>query len=183
MQTKRYLVLHKPRDYTCSAKDKHANRLVLDLIKPPPKERLFTVGRLDKDSEGLLLLTNDGDFAQVLTHPRYMVEKTYVVEVTGRIKDNDMRLFESGITDAGDQLKAVRAEILTRHNASGTLRLTITEGRKREIRRMCRYLNYEVNRLIRTAIGPLKLGAFKPGYHRELSRREISMLKRPGQSI
>ena len=179
LQPKRYMLLHKPRGYVCSAKDKHASKLVFDLLEPSPKERLFTIGRLDKNSEGLLLLTNDGYFAQMLTHPRYMIKKTYVVKVTGRIRDKDLRLLEAGITEGGDKLKATSAEILKRTNTSGTLRLTITEGRKREVRRMCQFLNYDVSRLMRTAIGSLKLGSFKPGYYRDLSRKEIEMLKRP----
>ena len=177
IEKKRYMLVHKPLDYVCTSKDKHAHKLVFDLLQPRPEERLFTIGRLDKNSEGLLLLTNDGEFANNLTHPRYGVEKTYSVEVSGQIRKSDMRQLESGITDDGELLKAASAEITHRKPHGGTLKLIIKEGRKREIRRMCSTLNYSVKRLIRTAIGPLKLGTFRPGYYRDLSDKEISMLK------
>ena len=177
IQKKRYLLLHKPKGYTCSSKDTHAEKLVFDILRPAPKERLFTVGRLDKDSEGLLLLTNDGQFAYLLTHPRFNIQKTYLVTVKGAIIPADVRQIENGIMDHGELLKAVSAKIIARRASGSTLRIVITDGRKREIRRMCQRLNYDVKRLIRTIIGPLKLGTFRPGYYRELSAKEVELLR------
>ena len=177
IQEKRYLLVHKPRGYTCSSKDKHAAKLVFDLIKPKPKERLFTVGRLDKESEGLLLLTNDGQLAQLLTHPRYNIQKVYLVEVKGKVTVNGLRRLISGIVDNGEFLKAINAEIIDLRDLGGILKISVGEGRKREIRRMCQHLNYKVNRLIRTQIGPIKLGTFKPGYYHELRSTEMDELR------
>ena len=178
IQKKRYLLLHKPKGYTCSSKDKHADKLVSDILRPPPKERLFTVGRLDKNSEGLLLLTNDGQFAQLISHPRFNVRKTYLVTVKGNITSSGMHQLENGFMDNGEFLKAINAKIIAPRPNGGTLQIIVAEGRKREIRRMCQRLNYKVQRLIRTTIGPIKLGTFRPGYYREPSPKEVGLLRK-----
>ncbi len=173
----KYLLLHKPRGYTCSASDKHASKLALDLLPQNPGERLFSVGRLDKDSEGLLIFTNDGTLAQHLTHPSFEVTKTYHVDVFGQIKRTDLLALKSGISDAGDLLKAVSARVLKSNHVGATLEIIVKEGKKREIRRMCKHLKYRVSRLRRVAVGSLRLGAFKPGFSRELTAKEVRALK------
>ncbi len=178
----RYYLLHKPKGYTCSAADPHAEKLAIELLELSPAERVFSIGRLDRDSEGLLLFTNDGQLANRLTHPRYGVEKTYLVNFAGRIAAADLRRLEQGVEDDGELLQARSAEVLKRSAAGGILKIVVGEGRKREVRRMCRRLGCRVERLLRTGFGPLELGEFRPGFWRELTPDELLQLQAAAQA-
>ena len=167
-----YLVLNKPPGYTCSASDPHAERLVAELY-PPGMPRLFTVGRLDRDSEGLILCTNDGDFAQRIAHPRHEIPKEYHVQVEGRVKAASLKtLVTQGIEDDGEHLQATRAVILKTVPGGALLHIILNEGKNREIRRMCEHFGWRVRRLRRVAIGPLKLDNLPPGQTRPLTPNE-----------
>lgn len=168
-----YVMLNKPRGYVCTSKDKFADKLALDLIDLP--ERLFSVGRLDKDSEGLILFTNDGDFAQRIGHPSYSVRKKYRVTIDGAFSRKDGLVLEKGIVDDGETLKAVSVKPL-RKTKSGrqVLEFVLNEGKNREIRRMCRYMDWHVKRLQRVEIGSLSLGKLDSGSWRELTAKEIA---------
>lgn len=169
----RYYLLHKPVGYTCSHRDAHAGKLAIDLLPRLPGERLFSIGRLDRDSEGLLLFTNDGELAHRLTHPRYEVPKVYEVWVAVPLPESAPARLLDGVEFEGEWLRAKEVRWLgPRH-----LRITVTEGKKHEIRRMCRCLGTHVRRLLRTHFGPLALGNFEAGKVRELSAREVELLQ------
>ena len=174
-ETKRYLMLHKPTGYVTTVHDPQGRPTVKDLVSSIP-ERLYPVGRLDFDSEGLLIMTNDGDFAYRLQHPRFGVPKTYRVKVEGRLGSNDLEQLAAGIRlpDGVFKPAAVRLERVTQ---TGTwLRLTITEGRNRIIRRVMDQMGYPVRRLIRVAEGGVELGTLKKGEFRDLSPVEMETL-------
>lgn len=175
-EKQRYILLHKPREYVCSLHDKHAKKLAIELINDPAAPRLFSVGRLDKDSEGLLLFTNDGDLTQRLTHPKYGIAKTYLVTVRGKTKNIDLSRLLTGIHDQGETLRAETVEWEDPANQK-TLKICLREGKNREIRRMCAALNLRVTRLLRIRFGPLHLGAFRPGFWRDLTPRELAALR------
>ena len=176
-QAKLYLALHKPPGYTCSAQDAHAGHLVGELL-PPGRPRLFTVGRLDRDSEGLILLTNDGDFAQRLAHPSHGVEKTYRIDVQGHVTPAGLRRMTEGIRDDGETLRVNAARAAEALPGGAVLEVRLGEGRKREIRRLCRACGWTVHRLIRLAVGPVTLGALAPGQWRSLTGAELEALGR-----
>ncbi|MBO4619094.1 MAG: rRNA pseudouridine synthase [Victivallales bacterium] len=151
-----YLMLNKPVGYTCSAKDSHAENLVYQLI-PERFGRVFTVGRLDRDSEGLLILTNDGDFAQRLTHPSHEIYKRYFVECAGRFTTSVRRQLLDGMYDNGEYLHALNVEQVSVQHGACKLIFTLGEGRKREVRRLCKDVGLQVLLLRRIAIGQLEL--------------------------
>ena len=173
----KYYVLNKPSGYLCSASDRHAEKLITDLF-PCDAPRLFTVGRLDKNSEGLILCTNDGKFANHVAHPSNRIPKVYRVSVGGAITTAKMSMLKSGITDQGEFLKATDVKNLSssKGDKPPVIEITVTEGRKREIRRMCRKCDWEVIRLIRIRIGPVSLGNLSSGETRQLTQEEIKQL-------
>jgi len=171
-----YILLHKPKGYTCSSSDGHAKRLAIELLDIPPTLRVFNVGRLDRDSEGLILFTNDGDFADKIAHPRNGVEKEYVVHVVGEVNGTVLQKMERGIRDEGELLKARKAAMTKKRSNGAVLKIVLREGKKREVRRLCKRVDLEVRRLIRVRIGALKMGKFSPGFHRELTAEEFQSL-------
>ena len=171
-----YYLLNKPEGVVTTASDPEGRPTVVELVESP--QRIVPVGRLDIDTEGALLLTNDGELAFRLTHPRYEVEKTYLAEVGGGFPERSLRALLAGVDLDDGPARARRAEVVQR-GAGGTLvELTITEGRNRLVRRMFAALDKRVLRLVRTQIGPLRLGRLKPGAHRRLSLNEIRALYR-----
>ena len=172
----RYLALNKPAGVTTTLRDRHAQRSVAELVPPGP--RMFPVGRLDRESEGLLLLTNDGDLAHRLQHPRYGVEREYLVEVEGVVPATAVRRLTRGVALEDGPARAVRASVVESGRARTALSIVMAEGRKREVRRMLLALGFSVRRLVRTRIGPVRLGALKPGKTRLLTADEIAELYR-----
>jgi 23S rRNA pseudouridine2605 synthase len=161
-----YYLLNKPPGVVTTAKDTHGRKTVVDLV--PREPRVFPVGRLDADTEGLLLLTNDGDITHRITHPSHGVEKEYLVHVRGRVTPGELRLLRDGIElDDG-----VTAPAQASQPTPGVLRLTIHEGRNRQVRRMCEAIGHPVLRLVRTRIGPITDRSLRPGDWRELSTAE-----------
>ena len=163
---KYYVMLNKPRGYTCSAADRHAEQLAVELIDLPV--RLFSAGRLDRDSEGLILFSNDGDFVEQLTHPRHAVRKRYVVTTDRELAPDELAKMRAGIADEGEMLRALSA----RRCGEKRYTLVLGEGRKREIRRMLAALGAKTLRLRRVAVGALELGDLPVGKWRELSPEE-----------
>ena len=169
---KRYIMLNKPRGYVTTMHDEHGRKTVADLVASLG-ERLYPVGRLDLDSEGLLILTNDGDLVNGLTHPRHEVEKNYEVRVRGNM-DNIPRLSEPMELD-GYAIRPAGVTVLERGEDSAKIRMTIHEGRNRQIRRMCEKAGLEVRRLKRVAIGNMPLDPkLKSGAWRELTQDELA---------
>jgi len=167
-----YLLLNKPRGFVCTHRDSHAQRTIFDLVDNS-QGRLFSVGRLDKDSEGLLLLTSDGDFAEFLTHPRHGIRKTYRVVLDRPLTEAERERICSGIKDARELLKAI--QVIPK--AGNCCFFIMGEGKKREIRRLVKSVGAKVKRLQRIAIGKLKLGKLPPGKWRPLASREMALAK------
>ncbi|MBO5724945.1 MAG: rRNA pseudouridine synthase [Lentisphaeria bacterium] len=171
---KYYVMLHKPRGYVCTLEDRHAAKKAVELIRGvPPGVRMVSAGRLDKDSEGLILFTNDGELVARLTHPRYEVEKSYYVSLTGELMKEEIALLtEQGIMDQGDLLRARRIRSL----GNCRYEFVLSEGNKREIRRMAAYFDLDVRRLKRIAVGRLHLGSLECGCCRALHENELKLL-------
>ncbi len=190
-----YIMLNKPRHVVCTTRDPEGRQKVTDLVKLPDHPRLYPIGRLDAESTGLILLTNDGELTQRLTHPRYEVTKTYHVSVRGRMTDEVVSVLERGLFLAPRRTGGARGRAKPRRATAERVRLlsrarsksgddrsrlevTLAEGQNREIRRMLARLGYKVRRLERVAIGKLQLKGLGPGQWRMLTSREVGMLKR-----
>ena len=167
-----YYVINKPAGVVTTASDPHGRPTVLDLVPPAP--RVYPVGRLDADSEGLLLLTNDGELTYRLTHPSFGVEKEYLVAVAGSPGPGAVRRLREGVELEDGRTAPARVAAV----GSGGLRITIHEGRNRQIRRMCAAVGHPVTRLVRTRIGPVRTGNLRPGQWRPLTQGEALDLQR-----
>lgn len=176
LDDKVYLMLHKPAGYTCSAHDVHAGKLVYELV-PDRFGRLFSIGRLDRDSEGLLLFTNDGALAHNLTHPSRQIARRYLVTCSGRFSPDIRQRMLEGIYDEGDFLRPASVECLSREPEQALLEMTLTEGKKREIRRLCLALGLAVTTLRRISFACLTLDDLPAGQWRLLTPAEISALR------
>ena len=176
-----YLALNKPRGVVVTMDDPEGRRTVADLLaegasRSLKKERLFHVGRLDTDSEGLLILTNDGDFAHKLAHPSYHVPKTYIVEVTGVVGPQTLRRLRRGITLEDGPVRPTSVKIVSSAGEKSLLKITLPEGRNRIVRRTMEAVGHPVRRLSRIGIGPVRLGNLQVGEYRELTREELGGL-------
>ena len=168
---KLYLALNKPPGYLCTRSDEARRRTVFNLL-PAEWGHLNTVGRLDRESEGLIFLTNDGEFSLRLTHPRFGTKKLYRVTVMGRVESSVLQRIEHGVEHGGESLKAESARLLDTNNTHSVVDVVLTEGKNREIRRMFEALGTEVTALKRIAFGKLELDALKPGEFREIKLKE-----------
>ncbi len=171
-----YIMLNKPRGYVTTAKDELGRKCVTDLVTDVGT-RLYPVGRLDRDSEGLLLLTNDGVFAHKVSHPSYEVGKTYRVIVEGKITPETELAFLEGVESEGERLNVKRIDIIEEKEDRTVLEAALTEGKNRHIRRICEALGLDILRLKRIAEGGVKLGGLPVGKYRELTPQEVSTLK------
>ena len=172
-----YLVLNKPRGFVTTLQDRHAERIVTELL-PAAFRHLYPVGRLDKDSEGLLLFTNDGDLTYRLLHPKFKVDKVYLVEARGRIKPPDVSRLRKGIFIERKRTLPALVNIINVSGNRTVLKISIHEGRKRQIRLMLAALGYPVLKLKRIQYGPVRLDGLKPGKWRLLNKEEISLLSK-----
>ncbi len=163
-----YIMLHKPRGYVCTSEDEHAAKKAIDLIRLTDGARLFSAGRLDKNSEGLILFSDDGDFVARLTHPRHQVQKTYEVSTDQPLTAEDIARMKKGIANAGDLLRALSVQTIS----PTKYQLVLGEGKNREIRRMMEALGRTTKRLKRVAVGSLRLGNLDMGEWRELTEAE-----------
>jgi 23S rRNA pseudouridine2605 synthase len=180
-QTLRYLLVFKPRGFVTTRSDPQKRRTIMELLAGV-REYVYPVGRLDYDSEGLLLVTNDGDLAAALTHPRHEVEREYRVVVAGVPDDRALQKLARGVVLDGRRTSPAVAKRIAperRETAdSAVLLMTIREGRNRQVRRMCEAVGHPVQRLTRIRFGPLTAAGMKPGAVRELNRAEVRALKR-----
>jgi 23S rRNA pseudouridine2605 synthase len=170
-----YLVLNKPRGVVSTMTDPQGRRTLGDLVAERP-ERLFHVGRLDTDTDGLLLLTNDGDFAQQVAHPSYELEKTYVAEVDGVVDRATLRRLREGVALEDGPVEVHAAKVVSATADRSIVELTIHEGRNRIVRRLLDEVGHPVRRLTRTAIGPVRLRGLRSGAVRELTAEELGTL-------
>ena len=171
-----YLVLHKPVGVVTTMRDPQGRRTVVDLI-PPDFPRIVPVGRLDYDTSGVLLLTNDGDLANTLTHPKFGVEKTYRVQVRGRLQPDAVRALQAGVALEDLRAAAARVRIIGLRRDASVVDVTIHEGRNREVRRIFAALGYPVLTLVRLRFGPIRLGTLSPGASRPPTAHEMAALR------
>ena len=169
-----YIMLNKPLGYVTTMRDEQGRKTVIDLLDEVPV-RVHPVGRLDINSEGLLILTNDGEFTNKLTHPSNEKEKTYRVTVEGDVRSAIAPLSEPMCID-GYQIKPAKVKVINVHESGGTLEITVHEGRNRQIRKMCTQVSLEVSKLERVSVGGLSLGSLKRGKWRYLTSDEIASL-------
>lgn len=172
---KYYIMLHKPKGYMTTVKDDKGRKTVMELIKI--RSRLYPVGRLDYDTEGLLLLTNDGQLAYALTHPSHEVPKTYIAKIKGKISDTEVRQLRKGVEIDGKMTLPAVVKIIETDDEFSRVEVTIKEGRNHQIKKMFEVVGKEVVFLKRTAIGPLKLGGLGRGEYKNLTSKEIEILK------
>jgi 23S rRNA pseudouridine2605 synthase len=170
-----YLALNKPRGVVSTMSDPEGRRTLQDLVSDRP-ERLFHVGRLDTDTSGLILLTNDGDFAHRMAHPSYEVDKTYVAEVDGEATKATIRTLLDGVALEDGPVTVSKARLVTSARGKSIVELVIHEGRNRIVRRLLDHVGHPVRRLTRTAIGPVGLGQLKGGELRDLTLDELGEL-------
>jgi pseudouridine synthase len=173
--TLRYLLLHKPRGVVSTARDPEGRPTVIDLV--PPGARVYPVGRLDVTATGLVLLTNDGELAQRLTHPRYGIPKTYRVKVRGRPDEAHLQQLRRGVSLDGRPAAAHDVRVLARLPAKTWLEITVAEGRHHVVRRMCEAIHHPVEKLSRIRLGTLTLGGLAMGHVRALTSREVQALR------
>lgn len=176
-QEKIYIMLNKPFGYICSLKDPQGRPLVTDLLKSV-EQRIYPVGRLDFDSLGLLLLTNDGEWTKRLTHPRFGLRRTYKATVLGSISDEAVNILERGVLLEDGPSGKAKVTVLKKTPDRSVLRITISQGRNRQVRRMLDAVGYEVIQLMRIGFGPLALGDLKIGQFRPLTAEEVDSVNR-----
>ena len=174
---KRYIMLNKPRGYVTTMQDEMGRKTAAELLSGID-ERLYPVGRLDRNSEGLLLFTNDGEFANDIMHPSRHVSKTYRVTIDGRVSEDQLSRLMAGVElDDGSYTLPCNVEVLSEAAERTVLRFVIKQGLNRQIRRMCTAVGLNVGRLRRTAVGGVKLGMLKPGEWRDLTKDELRILR------
>ena len=171
-----YIKLNKPKGYTCSAKDEKGRKTIYDLVKT--EERLFSIGRLDYETEGLIILTNDGDFANKVAHPKYSIEKEYYVTIEGQIKESELAVLRKGVVVDGQRMPSARVEFLSSDEKYTKLSVVIDEGMNRQVRRMFEAIGKSIRLLKRVRIGKVKLGGVKRGDFRDLTDEELNSLVR-----
>ena len=172
---KLYVALHKSRGCVCSRDDEHNRETIYELL-PVEWTSLYSVGRLDYNSEGLIFLTNDGEFSLRLTHPRYGVRKKYLATVEGRVEPGVLTLFTRGVWHQGEELKAEKTRLISANHSQSVVELELAEGKNREERRLFESQGLKVKRLVRMQIGKIKLAELKPGRWRTLTPPEIKTL-------
>ena len=175
-EPKHYLLLNKPAEVLSTRHDPQGRATVMKLIPQPLRRYVYPVGRLDMDAEGLLLLTNDGELAHALTHPSFEIPKTYLATVRGQVSQDRLQALLDGVELEDGFAAADAAEIVELPSDSTVLSLTLHEGRKREVKRLCEAIGHRVIALKRVSLGPLELGELQPGEYRELAAEEVEEL-------
>lgn len=171
-----YIKLNKPKGYACSAADEKGRKTIYDLVKCD--ERLFSIGRLDYETEGLIILTNDGDFANRVAHPKYSLEKEYRVTIEGEVKESELAVLRRGVVVDGERMPSAKVEWLSYENGFTKISVVIDEGQNRQIRRMIEAIGREIKLLKRVRIGGVKLGGLKRGEYKDLTEDELNLLVR-----
>lgn len=173
-EKKVYILLNKPEGYITSVKDEKGRKTILDIVKA--EERIYPIGRLDYDSSGLIILTNDGDVYNKIIHPRVKVDKVYIAVVKGEFKEQEMQKFRRGIDIGGYKTADAAIKLLKYEDDKSTVEIKIHEGKNRQIRKMCSALGHDVLALKRVAIGDIKLGTLKRGQYRDLTNDELMFI-------
>jgi 23S rRNA pseudouridine2605 synthase len=176
-ETKRYLVLNKPTKVMTTMRDPEGRKTVATIVPREPGHRILPVGRLDYDTSGILLMTDDGELANILTHPRFGVDKTYRALIAGRLAGDDMKRFIAGINLEDGKSAPAKVRVIRTHPAATEIDITIHEGRNRQVRRMFEATDHPVLALERLRFGPLSLGDMRQGQWRELTDKEMSALE------
>lgn len=171
-----YILLNKPKDYICSLEDEKGRKCAFTLVKKLTNERVWTIGRLDRNSEGLIILTNDGELTNKLTHPRHEIPKTYRVWVRGEVTKMTLERLSSPLIIDGRPIREVECRICDMTDKDTCIEMILYEGRNRQIRKMCEACDLSVKQLTRIAIGSIRLGSLKVGDCRHLTAAEVSML-------
>ncbi len=169
-----YYKLNKPKGYICTASDDRNRKTIYELVKSPV--RLFSIGRLDYNTEGLIILTNDGDLAQKISHPSHETEKEYIVKIEGEIKESELAVLRAGVVENGKRLPPAKVELLETKDNFSRLSVTIHEGQNRQIRRMFECIGKTIVLLKRIRIGKIKLGGLNRGEYKKLSDVELYYL-------
>ena len=169
-----YIKLNKPKGYICSASDEKGRKTIYDLI--PTEERLFSIGRLDYDTEGLIILTNDGDFANRVAHPSFSLEKEYQVTVEGKIVESELAVMRKGAVVDGERMPPAKVTLLSGDEKTTKLSVVINEGQNRQVRRMFEAIGRVIILLKRVRIGGVKLGGLSRGEFRDLNEEELNLL-------
>lgn len=172
---KKYIILNKPRGYVTTMSDEMGRKCVAELVKDV-NDRIYPIGRLDKNSEGLLIMTNDGEFANLISHPKNHIPKVYRVTVRPDVNEEQLKALRTGVKIDDEITSPAEVRVITQEEGRTVLKMTIYEGKNRQIRRMCESLGLEVARLKRIAIGHIKLGMLKPSKWRNLSESEVLSL-------
>ena len=170
-----YLKLHKPKGYICSAADEKGRKTIFDLL--PKETRLFSVGRLDYNTEGLILITNDGDFASALSHPSFEIEKEYIVTIEGRIAESELAVLRAGVVEKGVRLPKAKVTPIKFDGKLTRLSVVIDEGKNRQIRRMFEGIGKNIVLLKRVSVGPFVLGGLQRGKYKEFSKEELGLIE------
>lgn len=174
-EDKWYIMLHKPRGYITTMSDEQNRKCVAELVSDIPA-RVYPVGRLDRDSEGLLIMTNDGNFANMISHPSGHIPKLYRVTVRPGVTEDMLTKMSVGMVIDGQKTAPCTVRVIGEEKGRAVLEIVLNEGRNRQIRKMCEQLGLEVARLKRSSIGPVKLGMLQPGQYRELTSDEVRKL-------
>ncbi|CAJ1175109.1 Ribosomal large subunit pseudouridine synthase B [Companilactobacillus paralimentarius] len=179
-EKKRYILMYKPRGVITAVKDDKDRKVVTDLLEDDVRERVYPIGRLDYDTSGLLLLTNDGDFANHLMHPRYHVEKTYVAKIEGVLSTEEIRKLEGGIKLKGYTTSKARVKVMSKDKKknSSIVRITIHEGHNHQVKNMFDAVGHKVEKLARESYAFLTLEGLVSGKYRDLTRQEVAELKK-----
>lgn len=172
-----YLMMYKPKGYVTTLSDEKDRKCVVDLLGELANKRVYPIGRLDMNSEGLLLLTNDGALTNKLTHPSGHVDKIYHVTVRGEVSSDKLGFLRSEMTIDGYKIKPVKTDIISFNGEHTVLRMTLTEGRNRQIRKMCEKAGLLIKKLKRVAVGEINIGTLKPGHCKFLTEAQVNYLK------
>ena len=171
-----YLKMNKPKGYACTASDERGRKTIFDLLESDV--RLFNVGRLDYDTEGLLLLTNDGDFAHLVTHPKYHFEKEYIVTAEGEVKEGDLAVLRKGVVIDGQRMPTARVKLLSFDGKWSKVSVVIDEGQNHQVRRMFEAIGKDIKLLKRVRIGDVHLGGLYRGKTKPMTEKEIAFFKK-----
>lgn len=170
-----YLKLHKPKGYICSAADEKGRKTIYELL--PKEHRLFSIGRLDYNTEGLILVTNDGDFAKAMSHPSFEIEKEYIVTIEGRISESELAVMRAGVVEKGERLPKAKVTPIKFDGKLTRLSVVIDEGKNRQIRRMFEAINKNIVLLKRVSVGPFLLGGLVRGKYKEFTKEELGLVE------
>lgn len=174
-----YYILNKPQNVISTTQDELGRETVVDLIET--NKQVFPVGRLDRETTGMILLTNDGNLAHILLHPKYHVPKTYLLTIEGDVTDKQLKFFEKGIMLDGEKTLPAKAKVVKKTDTQTLVEAVLFEGRFQQIRRMCYALHVELTQLQRIKFGPIELGNLKEGEYRELTNQEIEALQKAAE--